>query len=137
MTTQFNWGKLRQELQRLTDVDTLKSEVQRIGTEISRFDFQAVLSPSAQARVKQFEKQYADLMRTIHQAQRQLDREVNRILRQIKVHRKDVNKAVQQQKVKLEKASKNLQKKFNAKAGKRTRKTVAKKTPIRARKKSV
>src|SRR5687768_582968 len=116
MNTQVNWKKIRGEFQRLADVEKLKSEVARIGTEIRKFDFHSVLSPAAATKVKNFEKRYAELMRTIHQAQRQMDREFNRILRQIKVHRSDVNKVVTQQKNKLEKASTVLKKRFTKKS---------------------
>ncbi len=116
MNTQVNWKKIRSEFQRLADVDKLKSEVQRIGSEIRKFDFHSVLSPSAATKVKTFEKRYAELMRTIHQAQRQMDREFNRIMRQIKGHRSDVTKVVAQQKSKLEKVSRDMQKRFTKKA---------------------
>jgi hypothetical protein len=116
MNTQVNWKKIRDELQRFADVDKLKSEVQRIGTEIRNFDFHSVLSPAAQAKVKNFEKRYSELMRTIQSAQRQMDREFNRILRQIKAHRSDVGKVVDQQKTKLEKVSRQMRKRFTKKA---------------------
>ncbi|MBX3022849.1 MAG: hypothetical protein KF799_14335 [Bdellovibrionales bacterium] len=130
MTTQVNWQRIRSELQRLSDVEQLKSEVQRIGSEIRKFDFHTVLSPSAQQKVKTFEKRYAELMRTIHQAQRQMDREFNRILRQIKLHRTDVSKVVGQQKEKLEKISTDFQKRFSkkAKAAAKSSTTTARKT---------
>lgn len=116
MNAQVSWKKIRTELQRLADVDKLKTEVTRIGNEIKNFDFHSVLSPSAAAKVKNFEKRYSELMRTLHQAQRQVDREFNKVLRQIKVHRSDVNKVVAQQKTKLEKASQVLKKRFSKKA---------------------
>jgi hypothetical protein len=113
MTAQVNWKRIRSELQRLADVDQLKGEVSRIGHEIRKFDFHSVLSPAAAEKVKNFEKRYADLMRTIHQAQRQMDREFNRILRQIKTHRTDVSKVVADQKDKLEKVSTDFKKRFS------------------------
>jgi hypothetical protein len=116
MNTQVNWQRIRKEFQRLTDVENLKSEVHRIGAEIRKFDFHAVLSPSAQERVKTFEKRYGELMRTLQQAQRQMDREVNRILRQIKGHRADVTRAMSEQKDKLEKMSSEFQKRFSKSA---------------------
>lgn len=134
MNTQVNWKKIRNEFQRLADVDQLKSEVQRIGGELRKFDLNTVLSPKAQARVKVFEKRYAELMRTLQTAQRQMDREVNRILRQIKVHRADVNSVVNQQKNKLEKVSRDFKKRFTAKmAYARTASSKAKKTGTKAR----
>ncbi len=129
MTGQVNWDKIRSEINRLTDVDQLKSEVQRIGTEIRKFDFHTVLSPAAQTKMKKFEKRYATLMRSISQAQRQMDREFNRILRQIKTHRTDIEKTVSQQKTKLEKASLGLRKRF-------TKKAAGKATPGAARKRA-
>jgi hypothetical protein len=133
MNPQVNWQKIRTELQRFADVDKLKTEVQRIGQELRSFDFHSVLSPSAQTKVKTFEKRYAELLRTIHQAQRQMDREFNRILRRIHVHRNDVSKAVNQQKHKLEKVSHELQKRFTKKAAgsSKTARTSARTTASR------
>jgi hypothetical protein len=116
MNTQVNWKKIRNEFQRLTDVEQLKAEVHRIGSEIRKFDYHSVLSPSAQSKVKTFEKRYSNLMRTIGQAQRQVDREFNRILRQIKTYRSDVEGTMTQQKAKLQKVSHDLRKRFSKKA---------------------
>lgn len=112
MNTQVNWQKIRKEFSRITDVESLKTEMQKIRKELSKFDLQAVLSPAAKEKVKSFEKRYSTLMRTIHQAQRQVDREFNRILREIKVRRADVDKVVTQQKSKIEAASNELRKRW-------------------------
>jgi hypothetical protein len=79
-----------------------------------------VLSPAAQTKVKKFEKRYAELMRTMHQAQRQMDREFNKVLRNINLHRKDVTKVVAQQKDKLEKTATTFQKRFSKKSATKT-----------------
>jgi hypothetical protein len=145
MTTQVNWKRIRSELQRLADVEQLKGEVARIGSEIRKFDFHSVLSPAAAEKVKTFEKRYTVLMRSIHQAQRQMDREFNRILSQIKTHRSDVTKVVNEQKTKLEKVTTDFQKRFSKSAAKsartsgtatrkRRRKVAGKKTAPAARK---
>lgn len=110
MNTQVNWQKIRNEFSRITDVESLKTEVQKIRKELSKFDLNSVLSPAAAQKVKSFEKRYSNLMRTVHQAQRQVDREFNRILREVKVRRADVNRVVADQKSKLEKASNELRK---------------------------
>lgn len=101
MDTQASWNRIRTEFTRLTDVDQLKNEVHRIGNELRKFDIHTVLSPSAKARVKQFERRYVDLMRTVQQAQRQVDREFNKILRQVKARRGMVTKVMNEQKSKL------------------------------------
>jgi len=108
MNTQASWNRIRNEFTRLTDVNELKSEVHRIGTELRKFDFHTVLSPSAKARVKKFERRYVDLMRTVQQAQRQVDREFNKILRQVKSRQGMVTKVMKQQKSKLDGLRKKL-----------------------------
>jgi predicted nucleic acid-binding Zn-ribbon protein len=110
MSTQASWQRIRNEFTRLTDVEQLKNEVHRIGNELRKFDFHAVLSPSAQARVKMFERRYAELMRTMQTAQRQVDREFNKVLKQVKTRRGTVEKVLAQQKDKLN----TLRKKFTA-----------------------
>lgn len=143
MTGQVNWQKIRTEFNRLTDVENLKNEVQRIGAEIRNFDFHAVLSPAANQKVKMFEKRYTVLMRSLSQAQRQVDREFNRVLRQIKEHRAGVDKVVKEQKDKLETAAADFRKRFSKKAAgtKSTKtatrkKTAAKKAKTTRRKKA-
>src|SRR3954471_14990845 len=84
MNPQVNWQKLKSELNKLTDVQKLKEDLQKIASELRKFDFHTILTPDAKERVKTFEKKYADLIKTVHQAQRQVDREVNKILRQVK-----------------------------------------------------
>lgn len=126
MATQASWQKIRNEFTRLTDVEQLKSEVHRIGNELRKFDFHTVLSPSAQAKVKLFERRYAELMRTMQQAQRQVDREFNKILRQIKTRRGVVYKAVDEQKNKLD----DIRKRFTAGSAK-MKKTTAKRATAR------
>jgi hypothetical protein len=69
------------------------------------------------------------LLRSLHQTQRQVDREFNRVLRQIKTQRS-----------RLEKASRDLQKRFSKKtAAKKTaakKKTASKKKTAAKRKKA-
>jgi hypothetical protein len=128
MNTQVNWQKIRNEFSRITDVESLKTEVQKIRKELSKFDLNAVLSPAAAEKVKAFEKRYSTLMRTVHQAQRQVDREFNRILREINVRRADVNRVVNEQKSKLEKASNDLRKYWARTAKSKTAASAAKRT---------
>lgn len=137
MNTQVNWQKIRNEFSRITDVESLKTEVQKIRKELSKFDLNSVLSPAAAQKVKSFEKRYSNLMRTVHQAQRQVDREFNRILREVKVRRADVNRVVADQKSRIEKASNELRKywaKSAAKPAGSTKKSTGAKKKTSARK---
>lgn len=86
MNPQVNWQKIKSELNKLADVTKLSDELRKVANEIRNFDFHTVLTPQAQERVKAFEKRYGEILKTVHQAQRQVDREVNKILRQVKTH---------------------------------------------------
>lgn len=87
MNPKINWQKLITEVQKYRDIEKLKGEVQRITKDVKNFDFHTVLTPSAQAKVKAFEKQYGQLLKKVQVAQRQADREFNRLLRQVKTYR--------------------------------------------------
>lgn len=135
MNPQVNWQKLRSELNKLTDVGKLKEDLQKIAAEIRKFDFHTVLTPQAQARVKLFEKKYAELLKTVHQAQRQVDREVNKIIRQVKSHHfladdrlEGIRRIAFDQSQRLTKTAASLRKRFGKATKKKKRKSSAKKT---------
>jgi hypothetical protein len=125
MNPQVNWQKLRSELNKLTDVQKLKEDLQKIATEIRKFDFHTVLTPQAQARVKTFEKKYAEILKTVHQAQRQVDREVNKIIRQVKSHGiladvklENIRRVAHDQSQRFTKTAQDLRKRFATSPGK-------------------
>jgi len=131
MNPQVNWQKLKGELNKLTDVAKLKQDLQKIATEIRKFDFHTILTPDAKERVKAFEKKYAELIKTIHQAQRQVDREVNKILRQVKGSAiladgrlENIRRVAFDQKDRLTKITKDLRKRFGKTTKKGKRKTT-------------
>lgn len=112
MAPQVNWSKVMAELNKITDVDRLKREVQRLGNEIRKFDINAHLSPTARERLKAVESKYHEVSKTLNRTQRQVDREFNRVLRNLKVQRdkaeksfEDVKAAAKKQRAKFEKAS--------------------------------
>lgn len=119
MNPQVNWDKIKGELNKLADVGRLKQDLQKIATDIRKFDFHTILTPDAQERVKAFEKKYADLIKTVHQAQRQVDREVNKILRHVKgsalladVKLENIRRVAFDQRERLNKVTQDLRKRF-------------------------
>lgn len=134
---QVNWTKLMAELGKITDIDRLKTEVQRISKEIRKFDIHAHLSPTARERLKKVETKYQEVSKTLNRTQRQVDREFNRVLRNLKDQRSRAEKglavvkeAALEQKRKLEKASTDLKSRvFQTKRKKTKRKSAARKTP--------
>ena len=115
MAPQVNWSKLKAELNKITDIDRLKSEVSRIGKELRKFDINVHLSPTARERLKAVESKYQEISKTLNRTQRQVDREFNRVLRNLKTQRSKAEKslglvkdAARKQKAKVEKASTEL-----------------------------
>lgn len=128
MNPQVNWQKIKGELNKLTDVAKLKQELQKLASDIRKFDFHTILTPEAQERVKTFEKKYAELLKTVHQAQRQVDREVNKILRQVKgsalladVKLENIRRVAFDQRERLNKATQDLRKRFGKTAKKKAK----------------
>ncbi|GEM_PF-1328781 len=136
MPIQLNpdWKKIRNEINRLSDLDVLKAEVQKVRDEISKFDLQDFLSPSAQKKVKEFETRYNKLMKNVGSAQRQLDREFNKLIRQVQKHRETAEGRIHQlknlaeeQMTRVEKARQDLEARVTGKKAQPAKKSAAKK----------
>ncbi|MBX7231772.1 MAG: hypothetical protein K1X29_06775 [Bdellovibrionales bacterium] len=91
---QFNWSKLKAELNKITYIERLKTEVQRFGQELRKFDINAHLSPQAKQRLKAVEAKYQEVTKSLGKTQRQLDREMARVLRNFKVQRELAEKGL-------------------------------------------
>lgn len=148
----LDWTKIKKEVNRLSDLEVLRTEIQKVRDEVKNFDYQGFLSPSAQQRVKDFEKRYNKLMKTVGSAQRQIDREFSKLIRQVQKHRDTaedrismLKKLAEEQKNKLDKVAKDFsggtstkkkKKKTASKkaASKVTKKKTAKKTSRRKKK---
>lgn len=134
-----NWRERLEELLKAKNLDDLKSELSKIGSELQNeihsFDINAHLSPEAKSKVKQLEKRYNEVLKSIHKAQKQFDREFNKTLRTLKSTQKDaekrlstIKKKVNSQKDQLLKKSKKVQKKISKKVGLKTKATRKKTT---------
>ena len=138
-----NWDKIRKEISKIKDLDSLKKELNKLTREIKRFDIQNHLSEQATRRLKNLEDQYQKVVDAIMSIQKQIDIELNKTIGHIKNSQKDVKKkmgafkkSADGQKKKLRKMSTQLKKSVakKAKASKKkkaskkaTKKTTAKK----------
>lgn len=84
MAKSIDWNKIRSELNKMANLEKITAELKKVRAELSHGDFHSILTPSAMARVKKVEKKYSALVKSAHKAQLQIDREVNRIMRQVK-----------------------------------------------------
>ena len=134
---QVNWTKLKAELNKYADLENLKGEVHRLSQELRKFDINAHLSPSAKVRLKTVETKYHEISKTLNRTQRQVDREVNRVLRNLKTQRARAEKgltmvkaAAIEQRRKLEKASADIKARVLGK-GKKKRKSAPRKKAVK------
>lgn len=102
-----HWRTRFEELLNVKNVEDLKSELSLIASdiqkEIQHFDINSHLSPEAKTRLKTLEQRYAEVMRSIHKAQKQFDREFNKSLRVLKRTRQDAQKQIKSIKAKITK----------------------------------
>jgi hypothetical protein len=87
-------NSLKTELGKLTDLDYLKSELNRIAAEIKRFDMHVSLSPQAKVKLDRLEKRFRGLLKTITALQKQVDKEVSRFIKIAKKTSVDAEKKI-------------------------------------------
>ena len=88
----LNWNQIHKDIRKYADLEKLKKELEWLKAEIRNLNLRAFLSPAAEKRLKDLEKKYAEVLRTVHRAQRQLDREVARFMRKFKTTRVEAEK---------------------------------------------
>lgn len=139
-----NWRDRFEELLKVKNVDDLKVELTRLGTdlqdEIKNFDVKEHLSPTAKDKLKTLETRYSDVMKALKKAQKQFDRDFSKSIRTIKKTREDAEKRlkglrdkVDTHRDKILKASATLRYRLSKKAGGKS--TTAKKATVKRRKK--
>lgn len=141
------WITRFEDLLKVKNIDDLKMELGKLASEIQNeiqnFDINSHLSPEAKIRLKTLEARYAKVMRVVHKAQKQFDREFDKSLRVLKRTRQDAEKHLLNIKTRITKhrstlmkasvkASNTLKQKFKATAKKaRAKTTVATKKVTR------
>lgn len=104
---QNRWVARFEDLLKVKNVEDLKSELGKLAseiqTEIQKFDINVHLSPEAKSRLKILEKNYNDVIKAVHKAQKQFDREFNKSLRVLKRTRQDAEKHLKNIKTKITK----------------------------------
>lgn len=86
-------NSIRAELSKLTDLDYLKKEINRLAKEIRNYDIDTLpLSPQAKSRLHQLEKRFDELRSRLNQLQKQMDTEVNKFMTIVKKTRADAER---------------------------------------------
>jgi SMC interacting uncharacterized protein involved in chromosome segregation len=108
----------------------LTEEFNRISTEIKKISHE--VKPQAQAQIKRAEKRYQDLLKKLHTAQKDLDKEVAKRVLVVKKQAKEVEKNLgQYKKLALEQKTK-IQTALMGNTKKTTKKAATKKTSKKA-----
>lgn len=143
MQFDLNIQKVKKEIQKLGDLDYVRSEIRRLADEVRQFDVHMKLSPSARKRLKDLENRYETWVRSLSKAQKQLDREFSKALRNIKKTHIEVQKrfdtarrTASQQKSKISKASQDLEGAAGSGKKARAKKVSVKKTSGTKKKRS-
>jgi hypothetical protein len=98
----------------------LTEEFERISSELKKLKDE--VKPQAQARLKKAEAQYHTLVKKLHMAQKDLDKEVNKRISVVKKQAKEVEKNLSQYKKLAVKQKAKLQAAFSKKKVRTTRK---------------
>lgn len=122
MKTDF--GAIREELQKLTDVDYLKKELSRAAKEIRNFDVDKMnVSPQAKAKLHKLEKRFKEVVKKLRVMEKQVDAEVNKFVVILKKTRAEAETRLRE----FTGASKKSSSKKSS-SKKASKKTAAKKT---------
>jgi ATP-dependent helicase/DNAse subunit B len=89
MKTDF--GALKKELGRLTDINYLKKEIKRVTIEVKKFDVHAHLNPKSRERLEHLEERFATLLKTLQHLQVQVDSSLDKFIALVKKN-SDLNK---------------------------------------------
>lgn len=87
----MNFQKLKEEIMKLTSIESFKSEIQKISQEI-KANINSSLSPQAKENIKKLEKKYNELVVALNKAQKQLEAELKKAMQIVKKTRIDVEK---------------------------------------------
>ena len=91
---EINWEKIKSELKKIKDFDSLKKELIVLKKEIQKLNIHDYLSPSAANQLKTLEKRYADVSKKIQKAQAQLDQEFTKALDSLKKVKVEAEKSL-------------------------------------------
>lgn len=95
MKADFN--SIREELQKLTDVEYLKKELSRAANEIKNFDVEKLnLSPENKAKLKTLEKRFNEIVKRVRALEKQIEPEVNKLVAMIKKHGKEAEAKIRE-----------------------------------------
>ncbi len=93
MKTDF--GAIRDELQKLTDVDYLKKELSRAANEIRNFDVDKMnVSPEAKAKLHRLEKRFKEVVKKLRVMEKQMDKEVSKFVAILKKTRSEAESRI-------------------------------------------
>lgn len=118
--------KLVQDMRGPKGAAALTEEFNRISSEIKKFSNE--VKPQAQAQLKRAEKRYNDLVKILHAAQKDLDKEVSKSLTVVKKQAKEVGKNLSQYKKMAVAQKSKLQAALQGNSKASSKKTAAKKT---------
>lgn len=103
----FKLSQIREELLKIKDFDSLKSEVKKLLVEIEKFDLKKAIPDD---KVKFIEKKYKDLMNRILTIQNQVEKDFDKAVKTINKRKNEAVKLMHETKAKALKQRAELEK---------------------------
>ncbi len=85
----FNLEKIREELEKYTNIEHLKKEFAKLESKVRNFDLHTKLSPEAKRKLEVVEKKYNEVVKAISDVQKKVDSEIAKAVSTLKKTRDD------------------------------------------------
>ena len=105
--SQLNLSQIREELSKIKDFDSLKTEVKKLITEIEKFDFKKAIP---EERMKYIEQKYEEIKKTLQTLQSRAEKELDGVLKKVNKGRADATTLVLDTRAKITSQRKDLEK---------------------------
>jgi hypothetical protein len=89
---EFNFDRIRKEIEKYTNTKQIKAEFSKLEEKVRNFDMHLKLSPEAKRKIDLVEKKYGEVVKAVNDAQKKLDVEFTKAVKNLKTTRSDLEK---------------------------------------------
>lgn len=104
---QMKLSQIRDELSKIKDFGTLKTEIKKLIAEIDKFDFKKAIP---EERLKYIEQKYEEIIKTLQTLQSRAEKELDSVMKKVQKGRADATSLVKDAQSKLATQRKDLEK---------------------------
>lgn len=104
---QMKLSQIREELSKIKDFGTLKTEIKKLIAEIDKFDFKKAIP---EERLKYIEQKYEEIIKTLQTLQTRAEKELDGVMKRVQKGREDATSLVKDARATLITQRKDLEK---------------------------